>query len=321
MSTSEVVLDMVADVSEFLDGEADILTAILDDVADLGRGQAPVPTAELAVLLAGRRPPRGPVRMPLPRLGAASRASRTLAGLAAAAVAGLGVTGAAASANELPAPMQRFVAHLSEDYLPFSFPRPAGDPPAGGDVGSQPTGADPADGSAATSDGGSPQGKVHPRPAAGRGTVKTSPGPASARDHAATGSSAGSAQVGSPGTAGGGAEPQGDRPAEHEAGGGSGGGNGGSNADSNTPTDTAPGKSTAPTHGKAPTDSLPSTGKAKTPDKAPDKATGRAGTGSADGQTSTRAGKPTAAGQSVDDAGSVDGTGSVGDGGSGDAGE
>ena len=45
---------------------------------------------------------------------------------------GSALTGAAAFANELPVPMQRVVAHFSESYLPFTFPRPVGDPPADG---------------------------------------------------------------------------------------------------------------------------------------------------------------------------------------------
>ncbi len=305
MSTSEVVLDMVADASEFFDGGADRLTAVLDDIADLGRGEAPVPSTELALLLAGRRRPRIALRVPLPRLSGASRASRTLVGLAAAAVAGLGVTGAAACANELPAPMQRFVAHLSEDYLPFSFPRPAGDPPAGAEGGTQ-----PADGSAATNDAGRSQAKVHPRPAARRGTVKTSPGPASARHHETAGTPSGSGQNGSEGTTGGAAGTTDDRPAEHEAGG------------SKVPAGTAPGKSSAPTHGKAQPNDKPTNGQAPATGKP---ATGTAGTGNADGQGSTGRGSTdqgttAAPGQSAEEPGSGSGSRSAGQGGSGETG-
>ena len=315
MSTSEVVLGMVADASEFLDGEADRLTAVLDDIADLGGGQAPVPSTELAALLAGRRRPRVPLRVPLPRLTVASRASRALVGLGAAAVAGLGVTGAAATANELPAPMQRFVAHLSEDYLPFSFPRPAGDPPAGADGGTQ-----PADGSAATSDGGSPQGQAHPRPASGRGPVKTTPGPASARHHGPAGSTSGSEQNGSAGTTDGAAATTDDRPAEHEA--------AGSNGASNAQPDPAPAESSAPTHGKASTtNAQPSNGPAPATGKP---ATGKPDTGTADdgnadgqgstGRSSTDQGTTTAPGQSAEEPGSGSASRSAGQGGSGKTG-
>ncbi len=316
MSTSEVVLDMVADASEFLDGEADRLTAVLDDIADLGRGQAPVPTTELAVLLAGRRRPRVPVRVPLPRLTVASRASRALVGLGAAAVAGLGVTGAAATANELPAPMQRFVAHLSEDYLPFSFPRPAGDPPAGADVGTQ-----PADGSAATSDGGSPQGKVHPRPASGRGTVKTTPGPASARHHGTAGIHVGT-RAERLGRHHGRRRRDHGRPARRARG-------SRKQRSQATPHLTPhPRKSSAPTHGKAPTtNAQPSNGPAPATGKPatgkPD--TGTADNGNADGQSSTGRsssdqGTTTAPGQSVEEPGSGSASRSAGQGGSGETG-
>ena len=123
-----MVTEMVDDAAGFLDGQVDDLRSLLEDVAALGHEAAPVPGAELARLLSGTpavlRPVRGPL---LPR---AVRVRRRAAGVAAAAVSGLSVTGAAAVANELPVPMQRVVAHVSEAYLPFSFPRPV-DVPTG----------------------------------------------------------------------------------------------------------------------------------------------------------------------------------------------
>ena len=125
MSTSSIVEELVADARPFLDGPVDDLIALLDGLAALGSVGSPTPSPELARLLAGRpeawhggRPAR-PARRP----------RHVLAGLAAAAVAGLSVTGAAAVANELPPSMQRAVALFSENYLPFSFPRPADDAP------------------------------------------------------------------------------------------------------------------------------------------------------------------------------------------------
>jgi hypothetical protein len=125
MSTSWVVDDLLDEASELFDGPLDELVTVLEEIASLGDVEAPVPSAELALLLAGRpADTRHPVRRRHRRLVPA------LGGLAAAAVTGLTLTGTAAYANELPPSVQRVVAHLSEDYLPFTFPRPAGDPPA-----------------------------------------------------------------------------------------------------------------------------------------------------------------------------------------------
>ena len=124
MSTSWVVDDLVDDAAELFDGPLDDLVAVLEEIASLGDVEAPTPSAELALLLAGRpAAPHRPVRH-------RRRVAPALGGLAAAAVAGLTLTGTAAYANELPPSVQRVVAHLSEDYLPFTFPRPVGDPPA-----------------------------------------------------------------------------------------------------------------------------------------------------------------------------------------------
>ena len=125
MSTS-AVSEMVADAQELLDGETADLTLLLVDLAALGNTKAPAPSAELALLLAGRATPARSSRPARPTV----RARQALAGLAVAAVSGLSMTGSAAVANELPVPMQRVVAHFSEQFLPFDLPRPAGDPPA-----------------------------------------------------------------------------------------------------------------------------------------------------------------------------------------------
>lgn len=129
MSTSSVVADLVADAQEFLDGGVVQLTELLEEVAAYGDRPVPTPSPELALLLAGRSAPTTarPDRPHAPRV----RIRGMVAGLAAAAVSGLSLTGAAAVANELPVPIQRAVAHFSEQYLPFSFPRPNDDPPAG----------------------------------------------------------------------------------------------------------------------------------------------------------------------------------------------
>ena len=154
MSTSPVIADMLSDAQEFLDGGVAELTALLDEFASYGEQPVPAPSPELALLLAGR--PAAPAPRPeRPAIPIRLRARRAVAGLAAAAVSGLSITGAAAVANELPAPMQRAVAHFSEQYLPFSFPRPVGDPPVpGGSVGTAPgqggAGTEPAPGLADT---------------------------------------------------------------------------------------------------------------------------------------------------------------------------
>lgn len=138
MSTRPVIADMLADAQAFLDGGVDELTALLDEVASYGDQPVPAPSPALALLLAGRPAATAP-RPQRPAVPVRLRTRRAMAGLAAAAVSGLSLTGAAAVANELPAPMQRAVAHFSEQYFPFSFPRPLGDPPVpGGPVGTVP---------------------------------------------------------------------------------------------------------------------------------------------------------------------------------------
>lgn len=130
MSTSSVVAELVDDAREFLDGGTAALTELLEGVAAYGDRPVPAPSAELALLLAGRPAATAPGRATPAR----ARTRRLVAGLAAAAVSALSVTGAAAVANELPVPVQRAVARFSEQFLPFSFPRPAGDRPAGRDT-------------------------------------------------------------------------------------------------------------------------------------------------------------------------------------------
>jgi hypothetical protein len=135
VSTSAVIEEMLDDLEEFVnltDGVGDML----NQLHALGEADAPAPDGELLVLLAGttRAPAAalvtGAVRVPArPHTGA--RRS-VLVGLAVAVVVAMGITSAAAAVNELPASMQRVVAHFSETYLPFSFPRPVGDPPTTG---------------------------------------------------------------------------------------------------------------------------------------------------------------------------------------------
>lgn len=122
MST-DVIDEMIADVEEFLDS-VDGLDHLLGRLHDLAGAETPTPDAELRALLAG---PVG-VGAPARPVGIASRRS-AIAGLAAATVATLTLTGTAAAANDLPEPLQRGLAHFSEHYLPFTFPRPVGDPP------------------------------------------------------------------------------------------------------------------------------------------------------------------------------------------------
>jgi len=137
VSTSAVIEEMLDDLEEFVnltDGVGDML----EELHALGEAAAPVPDGELVVLLAGRTSARAEalvtnaVGVPArPHTGA--RRS-VLVGLAVAVIVAMGITSAAAAVNELPTSMQRVVAHFSETYLPFSFPRPVGDPPATGEA-------------------------------------------------------------------------------------------------------------------------------------------------------------------------------------------
>jgi hypothetical protein len=133
VSAASVVAEMVADAEEFLDGRVEELSCLLEDLASLLAAPAPAPSPELALLLTGDRSAASDGRRQRP-VPPPVRRGRMLAGLAVAAVSALSITGAAAVANELPPPMQRAVAHFSEQYLPFSFPRPVGDPPADSDA-------------------------------------------------------------------------------------------------------------------------------------------------------------------------------------------
>ena len=54
MSASSVVAELVDDAREFLDGGAAELAELLEGVAAYGDRPVPAPSAELAVLLAGR---------------------------------------------------------------------------------------------------------------------------------------------------------------------------------------------------------------------------------------------------------------------------
>jgi hypothetical protein len=88
-----------------------VLTAIRDFLPE----KAPAPSPALAALMA--RPPRP--------MTSRSRGRLAVLGSAAALMSSLTVTGVAAAANELPDTTQRFVANLSERFLPFQFPQPA----------------------------------------------------------------------------------------------------------------------------------------------------------------------------------------------------
>ena len=136
MSSSAVIEEMLDDLEEFVnltDGVGDML----EQLHELGEAIAPVPDGELVVLLAGTLRTAAPVgsAMGAPARPHTGARRSVLVGLAVAVVVAMGITSAAAAVNELPASMQRAVAHFSETYLPFSFPRPVGDPPAGGEVG------------------------------------------------------------------------------------------------------------------------------------------------------------------------------------------
>lgn len=170
MSTSWVVDDLVDDAAELFDGPLDDLVAVLEEIASLGDVEAPTPSAELALLLAGR--PAAPHRQVRHR----RRVAPALGGLAAAAVAGLTLTGTAAYANELPPSVQRVVAHLSEDYLPFTFPRPVGDPPA-------PDPASPRGGAGSRSSGGAAP-SADPSAVAESGVVPVGPSAGGPTDRA-----------------------------------------------------------------------------------------------------------------------------------------
>lgn len=90
------------------------LEPVLNVIRDFLPDRAPAPSPALAALLA--RPPR-PIA---PR----SRGRLAVLGSAAALMSSLTVTGVAAAANELPVTTQKFVADLSEKFLPFQFPQP-----------------------------------------------------------------------------------------------------------------------------------------------------------------------------------------------------
>jgi hypothetical protein len=113
-SLAELILESgldPADYSDVVDG--------LESLRGLVPEQAPVPSRELAALLA-----RGVVT-PMPAMPR-QRAGRPRTAVVAAAVAAtvaLG-TGVAAASNTLPEPAQRLLSNISDKYLPFHIPSP-----------------------------------------------------------------------------------------------------------------------------------------------------------------------------------------------------
>ena len=210
MSRSAVVAEMVTELLEeswATAAEAEDLTAFLESLVVLGGADAPSPSDELTVLLAGWRAPTSDQRRIRPIKGNRPVGStrRAVVGASALALAAAVTTGAAAAANELPDPIQRMVAELSERYLPFDIPRPDGDPSRGGSTGAdtQVGGAGPwesgpaGSGAAGSSQGESGQaesgpGAARPDPNVGQqptnGHSETSP--TESRDAAGDGQSA-----------------------------------------------------------------------------------------------------------------------------------
>ena len=93
----------------------------------------PTPSAELAAVLGLPSPPQHRSLAAVPLVAGPARPRRRLTGPRGAvtgavvlAAATVGATGISAAANSLPAPLQRHVADLSRDYLPFDFPTPRG---------------------------------------------------------------------------------------------------------------------------------------------------------------------------------------------------
>lgn len=121
--------------------DSDGLRELLVQLRALGSGPAPVPSSELAALLAGS---------PLVR---ATRRTWLVSGASTVAFLGVASTSWAAAANELPAPLQSVVHDFSHRYLPFQFPEPSADsaPEPGpgapaivpGTLDGESTGADP----------------------------------------------------------------------------------------------------------------------------------------------------------------------------------
>jgi hypothetical protein len=91
------------------------LEPVLNVIRDFLPERVPAPSPALAALLA--RPPRP--------MAPRSRGRLAVLGSAAALMSSLTVTGVAAAANELPVTTQKFVADLSEKFLPFQFPQPS----------------------------------------------------------------------------------------------------------------------------------------------------------------------------------------------------
>ncbi|WP_445257938.1 hypothetical protein [Nocardioides aurantiacus] len=143
----DVLLEEHADTIDAVDQDhlRDELGSLLGFVDDT----PPTPSAELAAVLGLPSPPqRRTLATVLPLHAGPARPRRRLTGPRGAvtgavvlAAATVGATGISAAANSLPAPLQRRVADLSHDYLPFDFPTPRGaldrgptsqEPPASG---------------------------------------------------------------------------------------------------------------------------------------------------------------------------------------------
>lgn len=108
------VADALADLAAHTGADpGDALASRLDALAALGDRPAPVPTGDLAALLAGATPLA-------PRRARRHRGALTAGAVVLALAAGTG----AAAADVLPDRVQRAVAVFSEHFLPFNLPRP-----------------------------------------------------------------------------------------------------------------------------------------------------------------------------------------------------
>lgn len=114
--------DMLAE-SELDSRQRDALLLVLRPLAQCS-AKVPAPSGQLARLFAAVPAPRTSSSRP--------RLARVAAGALALSLAGVGATGLAAAANNLPAPLQQRISDLSVRFLPFHVPAPlpARTPPA-----------------------------------------------------------------------------------------------------------------------------------------------------------------------------------------------